>query len=101
MKHKITLKDFEKLEKFEFPANPLKVARIAKGYTQSDVANVLGLSVRQYQRYENGEKEIAEAPFQLGVNMCEILDIDIFDVISSIKSFQDSESDLPGVYEPE
>lgn len=99
MPTKFTLADFENLQKIEPPQNPLKVARTAKGYSQADVANALGLSVRQYQRYENGEKEIGSAHFQLGVNICEILGLEIFDVVSSIYDIYEDDTVLPGVYE--
>lgn len=35
----------------------LKLARLAKGFTQPDVAKILGLTLRAYQRYEANERE--------------------------------------------
>ena len=37
--------------------NTLEKARIETGYTQQEVANIVGIQKQQYQRYEYGENE--------------------------------------------
>lgn len=49
------------------------------GLTQQQVANLCQISVRQYQRYETGEKSIYSASFQIGVRICRCLQIEIND----------------------
>lgn len=47
------------------------------GMTQQQVANKVGITVRQYQRYESGEKSIYSASFQIGVRLFKILRLEI------------------------
>lgn len=88
------------------PFKPIKsifyTRRRALNLTQAEVAKAVGMSLKQYQRYERGEVEIAGIPFQLGVSLCELLHIDIFDVVCHLKDLQedaadfDDETFLPG-----
>lgn len=79
--------------------NIIKKHRIASGMTQQRVAEILGLSLRQWQRYENWEKPLDEAPFQLGVNICELLHIPLYDAVVRLADLIQDSSPLPGVYE--
>lgn len=81
------------------PENIVKGHRISSGLTQQEVADFLGLSLRQWQRYENLEKTLDEAPFQLGVNVCELLHIPLYDVVSSLSDTLENDLVRPGVYE--
>ncbi len=49
----------------------IKIARKAKGLTQSQVADILLMTQQQYSRFENG---IFELNYQQIVQICEILD---------------------------
>lgn len=86
------------------PASPddiIKKARLSLKLTQTEVAEILGLSVRQYQKYENGEKALAEAPFQVGVALCELLHMNPYDFVDSLTDIAEYDSARPGVYEEE
>ena len=37
----------------------LRLARLRLGYSQQDVARELGVHIRQYQRFEYGERSLA------------------------------------------
>ncbi|MBQ8451394.1 MAG: helix-turn-helix transcriptional regulator [Clostridia bacterium] len=50
----------------------IKLARRAKGLTQSDVAKILFMTQQQYSRFENG---VFELNYSQIVKLCEILDI--------------------------
>lgn len=91
--------DFEKLTPLKQPETIIKEKRKALGITQEKAAEILGLSLRQFQRYENGQKELAEAPFQLGVNMCELFKIDLYDAVAPLDQML-SDGMLPGELEP-
>ena len=62
--------------------------------TQKEVAETLGMSVRQYQRYERGDVDVKEIPFQLGVSICELLHIDIFEVVQHLDELQEDATDF-------
>ena len=49
----------------------IKIARKAKGLTQSQVAAILLMTQQQYSRFENG---VFELNYQQIVKVCEILD---------------------------
>jgi len=55
----------------------IKKHREDLGMTQQQVANEVGITVRQYQRYESGEKSICSASFQIGVRLFKILRLEI------------------------
>ena len=67
--------------------------------THEEVAEILGVSVRQYQRYENGEKEMAEAPFQVAISICELLHLDPYEFVTSLADIEEFDMARPGVYE--
>ena len=51
-------------------------ARKAMGYSQQQVATIIGVHVRQYQRIECGERDIRYASMKLGLSICAVLGID-------------------------
>lgn len=55
----------------------IKEHRECLGMTQQQVANEVGITVRQYQRYESGEKSIYSASFQIGVRLFKVLKLEI------------------------
>lgn len=57
--------------------NIIKKHREHLGMTQQQVANEVGITVRQYQRYESGEKSIYSASFQIGVRLFKVLNLEI------------------------
>jgi transcriptional regulator with XRE-family HTH domain len=48
-------------------ANQLKALRIAKGFTQSQVAEKVGITLRSYQRYEAKGERIPDVLTALGI----------------------------------
>lgn len=52
--------------------------RIDSGYSQQEVASLIGVQVRQYQRLEYGERSFASASMKLGLSICALLNIDPF-----------------------
>ena len=53
-------------------------ARMEKGYTLQEVANLARVNIRQYQKFESGERDIRGCSFSLGLRICQILEIDPF-----------------------
>lgn len=94
--------DYNSMIQFKPPKNIFYTRRRMLDLTQKEVAETLGMSVRQYQRYERGDVDVREIPFQLGVSICELLHIDIFEVVQHLDELQevatdfDDETFLPG-----
>lgn len=55
--------------------------RLSMGYSQQEVATMLGVHIRQYQRLEYGERSIASTNMKLGLSVCVILNIDPFELM--------------------
>ena len=58
-------------------ASVLKQAREKLGLTQKQVANKAGIQLRQYQRFENAERNLTSSSFNIGCSVLEALEIDI------------------------
>ncbi len=56
----------------------LRKARLRMGYSQQQVAALVGVQVKQYQRFEYGERDIRHASMKLGLSICAVLGIDPF-----------------------
>lgn len=62
----------------------IRLARQKMGYTQAQVAEYIRMSTRQYVKYENGKLPITEISFQQGVNLCELLHLEIYQLATPI-----------------
>ena len=56
----------------------LKAKRVEKGYTQADMARLLGISIATYNRYECGHTEMLESTINKVLNILECKYEDIF-----------------------
>ena len=54
----------------------LKNRREELGMTQQQVADAAHIQVRQYQRLENGERNISGASMRIGLSVCAVLKLD-------------------------
>lgn len=54
----------------------IRDARKAMGYSQQQIATIIGVHIRQYQRIECGERDIRFASMKLGLSICALLGID-------------------------
>ncbi len=59
-------------------AKMITEARLRMGYSQQKAALLVGISIGQYQRLENGEREIKNTSMKLGLSVCAVLGIDPF-----------------------
>ena len=53
----------------------LKDARKASNMTQQQVANKAGISLRQYQKFESGERKLITASFRIAMDVILALEI--------------------------
>ena len=53
----------------------LRMQREALGYTQQQVASLAHITLRQYQRFESGERKLESSSFRIGLNVCFALKI--------------------------
>ena len=54
----------------------LRNARMKLGYSQQQVATMAGMQIRQYQRFEYGEREVYHVNLKTGLLMCAVLELD-------------------------
>ena len=59
-------------------AKILREARLRIGYSQQEVATVIGVHIKQYQRLEYGERDIRNCSMKTGLAVCAVLGIDPF-----------------------
>lgn len=56
------------------PANVmLKRAREQRGMSLQQVADACGINIRQYQKFESGERDFAGCAFSTGLRLCKVL----------------------------
>ena len=78
MDKEIILSDFE-LVKPEYAI--LKERREQLGLTQQQVADIAGINIRQYQRFESGERRISGTSFRIGVAVADVLELDVHELV--------------------
>ena len=54
----------------------LRKARLEMGYTQQEVATLIGMHIKAYQRLEYGERDIRNCSMRIGLAVCAVLGID-------------------------
>lgn len=62
-------------------AQMLRQRRKELHLSQQDVAVLIGFEQQHYQRYEYGVFDIANASMRIGLTICDVLEIDPFDLI--------------------
>ena len=55
---------------------PLRVRREEKHLSQQQVADLAGITLRQYQRFESGERRMSSASLKIGLSICRVLELD-------------------------
>lgn len=63
----------------------LKATRTKKQMTQKEVAVRSKISLRQYQRFESGERNMIDAPFRTAMSVCNTLEITPAELVLSEK----------------
>jgi transcriptional regulator with XRE-family HTH domain len=58
-------------------ASMLRNARNKLGMTQQQIADKAGIQLRQYQRFESGERNLTSSSFNIGCSVLEALQLDI------------------------
>ncbi len=61
----------------------LREARLRLGLSQQQVATLIGIQIRHYQRFEYGEREIQEINIRAGLSLCAVLELDPVDLVFS------------------
>lgn len=54
----------------------LQERRKELGFTQQQVADMAKIQLRQYQRFEKGEREMHSASMRIGLSICAVLKLD-------------------------
>ena len=55
---------------------PLRYRREQMGMSQAEVAEKAGIALRQYQRFESGERRMTGASMRIGLAICHVLRLD-------------------------
>ena len=58
------------------PQRLLKGAREGLGLSLQEVADACGVNIRQYQKFESGERDVRGCAFSLGLRVCRVLGLD-------------------------
>ena len=69
-------------ERTGLEARMITEARLRMGYSQQIVSDLAGVSIRQYQRLEYGERSIGNVNMRFGLAVCAILEINPFELVS-------------------
>lgn len=59
----------------------IKKRREKLGLTQQQVADLVSVSTRQYQRFETGERQISGTAFRIGVAIADVLELDVHELV--------------------
>ena len=59
----------------------IRQARIHLGLSQQQVAALIGIQIRQYQRLEYGETDVQKLGMRAGLSLCIVLELDPYDLI--------------------
>ena len=59
----------------------LHEARLRLGLSQQQVATLIGIQIRHYQRFEYGEREIQQINIRAGLSLCAVLELDPVDLV--------------------
>lgn len=60
----------------EMDCHILKNRREELGMTQQQVADKAKIQLRQYQRFEKGERDLSSSSMRIGVSVCNALELD-------------------------
>lgn len=55
---------------------PLRYRREEFGMSQQQVADAAGITLRQYQRFESGDRKMSSASMRIGLSICHVLKLD-------------------------
>ena len=58
----------------------LKERREKLGLTQQQVADAASINIRQYQKFESGERGINGTSFRIGVAIADVLELDVHEL---------------------
>ncbi len=58
----------------------IRQARLSLGYSQQQVATMVAMQIRQYQRLEYGESDIKRISIRAGLALCAVLHLDPIDL---------------------
>jgi len=59
----------------------IRQARIRLGLSQQQVATLISIQIRQYQRLEYGESDVQKLGIRAGLSLCIVLELDPYDLI--------------------
>ncbi len=68
-------------DRIRYEADMLRKARQRLGYSQQEVAAQIGVHIRQYQRFEGGERAVSKASLRLGLIICKVLEINPYELV--------------------
>lgn len=82
------------LETILAPGEELQKQREALGMTQQQVADKAGINIRQYQRFESGERSFYSTTLRIGLNICYVLKINPFYYCTILSHNQVTDTDI-------
>lgn len=68
-------------DKIEREAKILRNRRVELGMSQMDVAMNAEIQIRQYQRFEYGDRRLSNSSMILGLRVCAVLKLDPYEFV--------------------
>ena len=62
-------------------AEVLKTRRLELGLSQQEVAVEAGMHIRQYQRFEYGERSLMKCTLDVGLRLCAVLELNPYELL--------------------
>lgn len=72
--------------KVNYKNDNLQKLRQAAGLSQSQIANVAGVSVRVYQNYEQGVRDISKAQLSTLLRICKVLNCKLSEIVTDAET---------------
>ena len=67
----------------------LRTKRKALGYTLKQVADMAGIAMRQYQRFEGNERDFSSSSAKVYLSICKVLEIDPYQFMAIARKNND------------
>lgn len=72
--------------KVNYKNEKLQKLRQAAGLSQSQLAEVAGINVRMYQKYEQGDRDISKAQLSTLLRICKALSCKLSDIVTDAET---------------
>ena len=69
----------------------MREARLRMGYSQLEVATLVGIQIKQYQRFEYGHQKLSSAKMIIALRICTALELDPYRFVNDSRDMSDTD----------